>query len=79
MLAARFRLHSGHAPQCICLSDSGKHAYVYHGIPYAHADRLQPPVLKPWDRGWCLGDVTWQELQPLRADFSHRLAAWIRR
>ena len=35
--------------------------------------------LKRWDRGWCLGDVTWQELQPLRADFSHRLAEWIRR
>ena len=36
-------------PQCLCLTDSGRHAYVYHGIPYAHADRLQPPVLLPWD------------------------------
>ena len=35
--------------QCIFLSDSDKHAYVYHGIPYAHADRFQSPVLQPWD------------------------------
>ena len=35
--------------------------------------------LGKWDRGWFIGDVTWQELQPMRADFMSRLAAWIRR
>ena len=35
--------------------------------------------LEKWDRGWFIGDVTWQELQPMRADFMSRLAAWIRR
>ena len=35
--------------------------------------------LEKWDRGWFTGDVTWQELQPMRAEFMSRLAAWIRR
>ena len=79
-------------PQCLHMIEGGQKGakanyHLFTWIPRGNKYRAQHcaelPLfigeLEKWDRGWFTGDVTWQELQPMRAEFMARLAAWIRR
>jgi len=53
-----------------------------HGSKYRATHCVELPLflgeLYRWDKDWCLGDVTWQELQPRREQFMDRLAEFVR-